>query len=508
MIKTKRSTHTSVSVPLCAALLTASISLTVAGNVAAQTGKAGKRGQKVVAASAVRRQPEGLTFKPPVGLRETKKPGFFYFADKPDGSHIQMRVVLISGAGDKMTPNTSALLFSQLHNGLRGTVAVDGFEGYSVANAPTSLAIVTHPKNGKNFQTCQILAVNGGRLYQFDYSAPASGFAAGFVSFRRMMDSVRWTGASKSALKAVAATNSRATRRTAPAYKIIAPGVRFQEVSVPRPGLPPQRLWVYLPDKPTSVPLPCVFIAPPGSRMYHGMPLEQGEQSLGVPYAKAGFAVVAYAVDGPVADGAPEAARIEAARAFYRAEGGVTNARNAMDYALAKLKIDHTKLYTAGHSSAASLALQVAQNDARIKGCLAYAPEVDLETKLKGIVEPFNDEIPGFKQFVLRYSPKNRPQDVRCPLFLFQAKDDDRVNAVAVYTFSRRVQATNKDVTYVQVDTGGHFDAVAQEGIPQGIAWLKKIAEVKDEPATSAKGGVSRRATGSAIAFPPAPVNR
>jgi dienelactone hydrolase len=242
------------------------------------------------------------------------------------------------------------------------------------------------------------------------------------------------------------------------------------------------------------------------------MRLEPGARSLGVPYAKAGFAVVAYAVDGPVAADAPEAARLAAARAFYRAEGGVANARNAMDYALTHLPVDPAKLYTAGHSSAASLALQVAQNDARIKGCLAYAPEVDIEEKLKGVVEPFNDEIPGFQQFVKRYSPKNRAQDLRCPLFLFQAKDDNRVSAVSVASFGQRVQKGNTAVTYVQVDTGGHFDAVTREGLPQGIAWLKKLAGVKDpEPEKPVKGVVSQGTpslTGSPIAFPPAPVNR
>src|SRR5436190_14838996 len=88
-----------------------------------------------------------------------------------------------------------------------------------------------------------------------------------------------------------------------PAGETLAPGVKCSEVKLYREGVrSPMRLWVYLPDPLPTAKLPCILIAPAGSRMFHGMALADGDRAEHLPYVKRDFAVIAYEIDGPLPD--------------------------------------------------------------------------------------------------------------------------------------------------------------------------------------------------------------
>src|SRR5205807_533217 len=94
---------------------------------------------------------------------------------------------------------------------------------------------------------------------------------------------------------------------------------------------------------------------------------------------RAGFALVAYAVDGAVPRKATPEEDLAGYRAFAKAEAGLVNARLALAYALARVPaLDPERVYTAGFSSGATLALLVASRDRRIKGCIAYNGVTDV----------------------------------------------------------------------------------------------------------------------------------
>src|SRR5258708_698363 len=138
--------------------------------------------------------------------------------------------------------------------------------------------------------------------------------------------------------------------------KLIAPGVMLHEVAL-KPGGQGD-LWIYLPEKPASEKLPCVLIAPAGSNLLTGMKLDPGDSKEHIPYAKAGVVVVAYAIDGHLDDRAhvKDADVLAAPKAFMDSDAGATNARAALDYALANVpNIDPKRIFSAGHSSAATL---------------------------------------------------------------------------------------------------------------------------------------------------------
>lgn len=254
------------------------------------------------------------------------------------------------------------------------------------------------------------------------------------------------------------------------------PGVMEYEVVIPRGGAA-EHVWVYLPANPAQAKVPCVFIAPAGTRLFHGNDLDDSGRPEHFPYVRAGFAVVAYSLDGPLEDKPTDHQVVEATRAFKDADAGLLDERAAVDYALAKVpQIDPKRLYAAGHSSAGTLSLLVAENDPRIAACVAYAPCCNVPKRLGlPLLRALDDAVPGEQDFLARRSPNVDVAKLTCPLFLFHADDDSVVPAADVDEFAGMVQRTNAHTTYVRVPTGDHYDSMIQQGVPQAIRWLQAL---------------------------------
>jgi dipeptidyl aminopeptidase/acylaminoacyl peptidase len=244
-------------------------------------------------------------------------------------------------------------------------------------------------------------------------------------------------------------------------------------------GLTSRQIWVYLPEKPPAGKLPCVLVAPAGSTLLEGMDLADGDRVEHVPYVRAGFAVVAYSIDGHFDQAKEPQLFAQAATAFFAADAGVANARLALDYALDQVDaIDPNRVYCAGHSSAATLSLLVAENEPRIKACVAYAPATDVEKRMgPAVLKQIDAELPGTRANVVRWSPITQVADLKCPLFLFHAEDDATVKIGQSAEFAEALKKTNIRVTFVRAKKGGHYNAMIQEGIPQAIKWLRSQPE-------------------------------
>jgi dienelactone hydrolase len=260
------------------------------------------------------------------------------------------------------------------------------------------------------------------------------------------------------------------------------PGVILHEI--PLPGKPESaqaipahsgKLWVYLPagdHAPQS--LACILIAGAGSNLITGMDLGNGDRPEHLPYVKAGYAVVAYELDGKAPEYAVGPVMLPFIRAFVNAQAGLLNARVAIECATTRVAaIDPRRLYAAGHSSAGTVALLLAENEPRLAGCLAYAPAVDLTLQY-----PANSQreletlVPGAGELFTRFNPAANEAKINCPLFLYFAEDDARF-AGQVRELDKRLKAAGKSCTLESASTGGHYDAMINTGIPRGIDWLK-----------------------------------
>jgi dipeptidyl aminopeptidase/acylaminoacyl peptidase len=275
---------------------------------------------------------------------------------------------------------------------------------------------------------------------------------------------------------------ARADFPALPAAQTLEGGVQFFDVVLDGVApVPAMRTWIYLPagnHKDKS--LPCVLIAPAGTPLFIGMRLGKDDRIEHLPYVKAGFAVIAYELDGePAARTDP--AYLAAIGQFMAAHGGVDNAHRAVDYALARIpQIDPNRLYAAGHSSAGTVALDVTAADPRIKACCAYAPCPDLRKRLKAaLIASVSRTLPQFDAFVDSASPSQHIDALKTkPILLFTAADDDNVPTQNIRDFATDIQhAGGVQVKLVTTESGGHYQSMVEKGIPAGIAFLKACAK-------------------------------
>lgn len=288
----------------------------------------------------------------------------------------------------------------------------------------------------------------------------------------------------------------------------IEPGVTFQELVLrPRPGMqgnePGQsgKLWVYLPSgdhAPHS--LPCVLICGAGSNLITGMELGDGDRPEHLPYVRAGFAVVAYETDGYVANmkQATDQQMVGGIRRFLAAHAGLVNANNALEFTLQRLKqVDPERVYAAGHSSAATTAVLFAQAQPRIKGCVAFAPALDMSARFGNNKSMITGLVPSATAFFSDFNPIDHFNRLNCPFFLFHALDDSNVAPGQSTAAAQKIRGMGKKVTLVMVTSGDHYDSMIREGIPRAINWLKGLPQsADDEGGTIQTGPSSNRNSG------------
>jgi dienelactone hydrolase len=261
---------------------------------------------------------------------------------------------------------------------------------------------------------------------------------------------------------------------------VIRPGVRFFEVRASGPtnvATMNMTVWAYLPDghhEPRS--LPCVIIAPAGSITITGMDLGDGDRAEHFPYVTAGYAVLAYSLDGH-ADNIQQLSDPRLGPAcvqFAAARAGLANAQAAIDWLLKNISdVDPDRLYAAGHSSAGTTALLLAENDARIRACSAFAPRSDGEANFNALVRAaLRGAIPQVDQIFTTYNPLKHVKDMKCPVLLFQARDDPVIPVSETEAFAAALQGAGKDVTVELVPSGGHYDPMVHQGIPRAISFF------------------------------------
>jgi dienelactone hydrolase len=251
-------------------------------------------------------------------------------------------------------------------------------------------------------------------------------------------------------------------------------------------------VWIYRPDtaaEKTAEGAPCVLIAAAGSNLISGKSLSKADSKEHLPYAEAGFVVVAYDVAGDP-KGAGEDIR-PSVEVFAKSEFGIKDGLAALNLAMEKVPAIHKdRVYAAGHSSAGTLALQLAARTSRISACVAHAPVVDLETAVgTERIESISEAVDGFADFAL-YSPSKHAGILNKPLFVFHAKNDSKGIVDGLSAYRTALEKAKVPCQFSVAQTGGHYDSMISDGLPQGVKWLKetdakRVAELKAKTATT-----------------------
>ncbi len=235
--------------------------------------------------------------------------------------------------------------------------------------------------------------------------------------------------------------------------------------------------WVYYTESTAAVKRPVVLVAAAGSGLFFGKSLAEDDVPEHLPYAEAGFVVIAYDVSGPLSRNPSDPEIVTASRLFKESDGGVRDGLAALAFAEKKYSfIDSNEVYVAGHSSAGTVALALAQKSPRVKGCVAYAPVCDPHSWVgKERLEALEVNIPGFEQFFTTYSPKYNIAALKCPVFIFHAEDDPGVLPADLDAYVSELEKTNKRVTHIKVKEGGHYNSMIDPGLAEGVSWFLKL---------------------------------
>ena len=267
------------------------------------------------------------------------------------------------------------------------------------------------------------------------------------------------------------ATTSGGIRPTSD--RIVSPGIRFRSFETRFK----QTVWVYTADPPPPHP-GLILIAPAG-----GYPplfaarLGSGDTPEHLPYVSAGYTVVSYTLSGTRPDDPHDKQKVaEALTAFFQSRGGVTDGLAALTFALEQFpELDTNRVIAAGHSSAGTLALQLAASHPSIRGVIAYAPETEPGARLSDKdIATMTEAIPTFPYFLRIVSPLSRAADITVPVFLFHSKADDNVPTTRIARFAAALRQHHCPLTLEEVERGDHYESMIDPGIARALLWLAK----------------------------------
>ena len=270
----------------------------------------------------------------------------------------------------------------------------------------------------------------------------------------------------RAAPQGTAARTTPETNPTAPDETLPAQPVHDVHVDVLiRPK--DRRFWLYQP-KPLPQSPALVLIAPAGVNQLVGRELSADDRAEHLPYVRAGFVVMAYNLDGHVSPGASDAQFTSALVAYKSADAGLANARAAIALAAERVpSLDTTKIFAAGRGAAGSHALLLAADEPRVKGAVVYAPATRFVGD-KAAVMAIDKAISGYGTFIRRSMPENRVADVRAPLFIYQSRTDEVIRASHTQDYVERLKRHGKQVDFVTVTGGAHYEGMLSDGIPRG----------------------------------------
>lgn len=228
--------------------------------------------------------------------------------------------------------------------------------------------------------------------------------------------------------------------------------------------------------------LSCVIVASAGTNLLVGnaAPTPEYEKETR-PYVDAGFAVLGISLDGEISDlqTSSDAEFSRGYQQFRAAAAGLVNVRNGIEFLTRKVpQVDPQRIFIAGHSSAGTLALLAATHEPRLRGCAAYCPRSDVEALLRPMYHQQNVDrtLPDLRNFAKQSSPLVQVSRTTRPVFLFHAADDSNTPVAESRRFRQLLQSNNKQVDYVEVLTGDHYDSMIQQGIPRAIPWMRQLA--------------------------------
>jgi dienelactone hydrolase len=272
-----------------------------------------------------------------------------------------------------------------------------------------------------------------------------------------------------------------AARPKRPEMHAVAPGVLRGEIVLTWNTGSTSKLWIYLPDAGGRAildrSLPVVLIASSaGTDGLTGAVPTEADEAEHIPWARAGFAVVAYELDGALPETDVSAQDyLKAIRSFRDTGGGLLNLLEADKVAKDLYpEIDADRVVLVGSGSAGTVALNAARTTSMrkwVRAVVVFSPKLDVVGALeKPLLDALEAQQPGIARFAREASPGLVPEQLKVPTFLFETREGD---AASIERYADAMRAAGQRPQLI-VSDGDPYVAMVREGIDLAIVWTQR----------------------------------
>ncbi len=263
---------------------------------------------------------------------------------------------------------------------------------------------------------------------------------------------------------------------------------------------------------------PVVIVPAVGIDLMTGARTRAIEREPFLIYLKLGMLVIFCDTDGPLTIGPTTAASsastapsaspstspskppdadeyIAAVQAFIDSDGGVRNVRDAIDWTIANIsEANPSRIYLAGASGSAALALRVAADDPRVAAVVAIDPPADFPAAIGPTLPMLDQAIPGLRQFAEQSSPARFAGRIRTATLLINSTTTDADSAAPEANDAAQNDSTRRLVeqmtqlgnapTRRTAPPGVTRDMPSPEAIETSARWLAEQKPTTAPPAT------------------------
>ena len=222
------------------------------------------------------------------------------------------------------------------------------------------------------------------------------------------------------------------------------------------------KAWLFIPRGAENKPTAAVLRIPAGGNLFKPAVLGLGAVPEVEPYVEAGYVTMVMSFRGT----------LDNRGNFNRSRGGLDDVLAALDFLKKQPEVDPKSIFLAGHSSAASLVLRVAQVSDVPRAVAVFAPASDWTEFFKNRLEKVSDET---RRFLEDSSALTHAGETKCPVLLTHGTADRIVPVSQSERLARRLKDAKKVYEFVAIPDGDHYYAMLRAGIPLSLAYFSEI---------------------------------
>jgi dipeptidyl aminopeptidase/acylaminoacyl peptidase len=224
------------------------------------------------------------------------------------------------------------------------------------------------------------------------------------------------------------------------------------------------KAWLFIPRGAEKKPTSAVLRIPAGGSIFKPAVLGLGTVPEIEPYVRAGYVTMVMSFRGT----------LDNQGKFSGSRGGLDDVLSALEFLKKQPEVNPKSIFVAGHSSAATLTLRVAQVSNIPRAVAAFSPVTEWTEFFKKRLDNFSDES---RKFLAGSSPLTHAAQTGCPVLLTHGTADRVVPLSHSKRMAEKLKAAKKQCEFVALPQGDHYYSMLRAGIPLSLCWFSEIEE-------------------------------